>query len=86
MAKKTEEPGFAELVSQVEDALRDLESGELPLEEAMQRYEEGIASLRRCFEILKQAEKKVQVLTERDGTVASQPFDPSEEEPPRKLF
>lgn len=81
MAKKKEEgERFDELVAQVETALSQLESGDLPLEEALKKYEEGVGALRRCFTILKQAEKKVQQLSERDG-VETTDFDPATESP-----
>ncbi|MCC6465368.1 MAG: exodeoxyribonuclease VII small subunit [Planctomycetes bacterium] len=89
MARKKEEERFDVLVAQVEDALRLLEGGELPLEEALKRYEEGVGALRRCYEILKKAEAKVQLLSERDGEPQTQPFDVEEgegDEPKNKLF
>lgn len=87
MSKKPkEEAKFEDLVAQVEEALRQLEAGELPLETALQRYEEGVASLRRAYEILKKAEKKVQLLTERDGEVSETPFETETDEDPKKLF
>ncbi len=78
MAKK-KEPKFEELIERVEGALEQLESGDLPLEEALKRYEEGVAALRVCFGILKKAEKKVQVLSEREGELATEDFDVEEE-------
>jgi exodeoxyribonuclease VII small subunit len=87
MSKKPkEEAKFEDLVAQVEEALRQLEGGELPLEEALKRYEDGVASLRRAYEILKKAEKKVQLLTERDGEVSEKAFEAEDEEDPKKLF
>ncbi len=88
MSKKPkDEAKFEDLVAQVEQALQQLEGGELPLEDALHRYEEGVASLRKCYEILKKAEKKVQLLTERDGEVSEKPFQVEEEgEDPKKLF
>jgi exodeoxyribonuclease VII small subunit len=80
MAKKKDEPKFEDLVAQVEEALQQLESGDLPLEDALKRYEEGVASLRQCFAILKQAEKKVQQLSERDGELETKPFDAEDDE------
>lgn len=49
-------------------------------------HEEGVASLRLAREILKKAEKKVQLLTERDGEVSEKPFEVEGEEDPKKLF
>lgn len=86
MAKKKEEARFEDLVAQVEEALNQLESGDLPLEDALKRYEEGVAALRQCFGILKQAEKKVQQLSERDGELKATPFDPEDAEAKQKLF
>jgi exodeoxyribonuclease VII small subunit len=89
MAKKPTEPKFEELVAQVEQALQQLDSGDLPLEDALKRYEEGVASLRLAFGILKKAEKKVQLLSEREGEVTTTDFDvedEGEEEPAKKLF
>jgi exodeoxyribonuclease VII small subunit len=87
MSKKPkDEPKFEDLVAQVEEALRQLEGGELPLEDALKRYEEGVAGLRRAYEILKKAEKKVQLLTEREGELREQPFEVESDEEPRKLF
>jgi exodeoxyribonuclease VII small subunit len=84
MAKKSEEVRFEDLVALVEAALQQLESGDLPLEEALKRYEEGVAALRRCFEILKQAEKKVQQLSERNEELEATPFEPEAGEEPAK--
>ena len=90
MAKKKDEPKFEDLVSQVEQALEQLDSGDLPLEDALKRYEDGVAALRQAFGILKKAEKKVQLLSERDGELATKDFDveDDEEEPAdnKKLF
>jgi len=93
MAKKNEEPKFETLVAQVEAALSQLDSGDLPLEDALKKYEEGVAALRLAFGILKKAEKKVQLLSEREGEISTRDFDveesadkPDEDEPAKKLF
>jgi exodeoxyribonuclease VII small subunit len=74
------EPKFEELVQQVEQTLEQLEGGELPLEEALKQYEHGVAALRQCFGILKQAEKRVQILNDRDGEITSEDFGVDEED------
>lgn len=88
MAKKKDEPErFEQLVAHVEEALSDLESGTLPLEDALKRYEEGVAALRKCMAILKQAEARVQVLAEQNGEIVEKPFDEkSEADDKGKLF
>ena len=42
----------------------ELESGDLPLEKAMQKFEEGIKLTRRCQAALREAEQKVEILME----------------------
>lgn len=58
-------------VQDLEQSLKDLEQivvnlekGDLPLAEAIKQYERGVELTRRCQEVLKEAEQKVQVLSE----------------------
>ncbi len=91
MAKKKQK--FEELVAEVESTLELLEGGEVPLEDALKQYESGVAAIRKCFNILKQAEKTVLKLSERGDELVEEPFDEedsdgdSEDESPKgKLF
>lgn len=67
-----------------ENHLRDLEaivaameSGELPLEEALKRYEEGIKLVRQCQQALNHAEQKISLLSrDAQGEEALIPFEP----------
>jgi exodeoxyribonuclease VII small subunit len=69
----------------VEETVRALESGKLGLEESIERYEAGIKSLRQCYEVLQQAEKKIQLLVkDKDGSLASKDFDPAAEDKPAR--
>jgi hypothetical protein len=47
----------------------------LSLEESLTAFEQGIGLTRDCQAALAQAEQKVQMLLERDGELAAQPFD-----------
>ncbi len=72
MAKKTFETALQEL----EDIVREMESGELPLEQALKKYEAGIAHVSYCREILERTEKKITVLTKGiDNTIEESPFE-----------
>ncbi len=51
----------------LEKIVDELESGDLPLEKAMQRFEEGIKLTRSCQVALKDAEQKVQILMQDAG-------------------
>ncbi len=62
MAKKT----FESSLKQLEDIVREMESGELTLEQAVKKYETGIAQTRFCLDILDKTEEKITQLTQ-DG-------------------
>jgi len=54
-------------LSNLEKIVDELESGELPLEKAMQKFEEGIKLTRSCQSALKEAEQKVEILMRDAG-------------------
>jgi len=49
-------------LSNLEELVEELESGDLSLEKAMKKFEEGIKLTRGCQAALKEAEQKVQIL------------------------
>ena len=51
----------------LEVLVEELESGDLPLEKAMKKFEEGIKLTRGCQTALKDAEQKVEVLLKSAG-------------------
>lgn len=54
-------------LSQLESLVEELESGELPLEKAMQKFEQGIKLTRNCQSALKDAEQRVEILLKSAG-------------------
>lgn len=76
---------FEELLDRLEGIVRDLEGGRIGLDEALAKYEEGIAALRQCHAILQGAEKRIALLTANpDGTFLTAPF--AEEKGGESLF
>jgi exodeoxyribonuclease VII small subunit len=83
MAKKTakdetgESPSFEQSLERLEEIVHLLEEGDLGLNEAMQRYEEGVKLLRQSYELLERAERKIELLSGLDveGNPLTQPFD-----------
>jgi exodeoxyribonuclease VII small subunit len=69
---------FEHSLSRLEEVVAKLESGELPLDEALERYEEGVRLVGRCREDLERAELKVKRLVERNGTPVPEETTPSE--------
>ena len=60
--------------------MQRLESGDLPLEEALKAFEEGVTLTRQCQQSLDAAEQKVQLLlAKRDGSLDTQAFTARDE-------
>jgi len=54
-------------LADLEKLVEELESGDLPLEKAMKKFEEGIKLTRNCQAALKDAEQKVEILLKSAG-------------------
>jgi exodeoxyribonuclease VII small subunit len=54
-------------LAELEELVEELESGDLPLESAMKKFEEGIKLTRGCQSALKEAEQKVEILLRNNG-------------------
>lgn len=54
---------FEKALERLEKIVTALESGELSLDEALKRYEEGVQLSRTCAKKLNEAEKKIEMLT-----------------------
>ena len=71
---------FEAALASLEGVVARLESGDLPLEQALEAFEEGVALSRRCTATLDAAERRIEILmAERGGAGAGdrvQPFDP----------
>lgn len=59
MSKSNKNKTFEESILKLEEISEALESGDLPLEEAIKLYEEGISLSKACYEKLKEAELKI---------------------------
>ncbi|MFJ2985780.1 MULTISPECIES: exodeoxyribonuclease VII small subunit [unclassified Pseudomonas] len=79
MARKKASIDFEQSLADLQALVERLENGELSLEDSLAAFEQGIALTRDCQGALAQAEQKVQILLERDGELAAQPFDPEPE-------
>lgn len=61
-----EPENFAEALERLETLAEKMEAGELPLEEAMETYEEGLYLIRFCEQRLEEAELLVEEVDESD--------------------
>jgi len=77
MAEKKFEPALARL----EEIVQELEQGDLPLEQSLKLFEEGIKLSRICNARLEEAERKVEILLkDKGGKLTAQPFEEQEAE------
>ena len=75
MSKATFETGL----KQLDEIVQALESEDYPIEEALKKFEEGIAISKFCSEKLDETERKIAILLKgQDGSLNSKPFDPDQ--------
>lgn len=80
MAKtKEREQSFEASLATLEQIVAQLESGELPLERALELFEDGVGLARRCQTQLADAERKVEMLLRERGEIKVVPFEAPKE-------
>lgn len=73
--RKEKDQGFEESLNSLEEIVQQLESGELPLEKALELFEEGVVLARRCQSQLEEAERRVDLLLRERKEIKVVPFD-----------
>ena len=72
----TEKIGYEQAIERLNRIVNDLEKGNLPLADSLTLFEEGTALMKRCTELLDQAEQKVVMLRKgADGAPVELPFE-----------
>ncbi len=67
---------FEEALTQLEQAVEQLETGDLPLDKALVVFEQGVKMSRVCTKQLEEAEKKVELLLDvNNGEPQTAMFD-----------
>ncbi len=80
-----EEIQFEKALEKLEKIVEDLEAGNISLEDALKKYEEGVRLSAVCQKRLSAAEKKIEVLSKSlDGSFKKEPFDSEEEDAEEK--
>jgi exodeoxyribonuclease VII small subunit len=66
---------FEEALQRLEQIVDTLEAGDLPLEESLKAFEEGVGLARRCARYLEEAEKRIELLTRDEaGLLKTEPL------------
>ena len=70
---------FEGQLASLERIVRELERGELPLEQSLELFEQGVKLSRECQERLNEAERRIEVLLRGgDGSTIAVPFESEE--------
>ena len=67
-------PTFEAGLQELESIVKEMETGELPLERAIALFEQGMKLSDACRKQLEEAETRVEILTRRAGEIQPQPF------------
>jgi len=78
VAKRKQSQTFEASLIELETLVDSMESGDLPLDEALKSFERGVELTRQCQLQLKAAEQKIQILTEKSADVELEPFKSDE--------
>lgn len=73
---KTSSPSFEASLEELERIVKDLEKGDLPLEQSLALFEAGMRLSADCKRQLEEAESKVEILLKKGSGLVSVPFSP----------
>lgn len=73
------EVSFEDALSQLEEVVHRMETGESPLESLVENYQSGVRLLKLCRSKIERAEMKVKEVTYQDGELELRNFTPAEE-------
>jgi exodeoxyribonuclease VII small subunit len=74
--KKDEKAGsFEKDLSRLDDIVKALEEGDLPLDEAVALYKEGTTLAKRCAKKLDEAEARIEKIVEEDGKIEKKEYE-----------
>src|ERR1700730_8492750 len=82
MAKEKEAAvlSFEEAMDQLEQLVGKLENGDVPLEKAIDLFQEGMKLSHLCSQKLEQVERKIEILVEENGVLNKKPFSNGNDE------
>lgn len=70
---------FEECLQKLESIVDELEMGNLPLEQALKLFEQGVDLSNNCRKELEEAEGRVEILLKQNGKLQAEPFESSAE-------
>ncbi|MCI9177114.1 MAG: exodeoxyribonuclease VII small subunit [Clostridia bacterium] len=79
MAEKKANLDFEKAMEQLEEIAKELEQGDLSLDESVNKFEAGMKLSKQCNELLENAEKRITVLLQEEGNIKEENFIQEEE-------
>ena len=72
-----EKLSFEQALIELEAVVEELEDGEIGLAQGLVRYEQGVKLLKECYQLLEQAQNRIELLNrvDADGRTISEPYD-----------
>jgi exodeoxyribonuclease VII small subunit len=76
--ERTKLPDFESALKELESLVEQLESGELNLDQSLDRFKRGVELTRHCQDVLDKAQQTVEQLLKPDDESSAAPFDDSD--------
>ncbi len=76
MSEANNQLSFEQALARLEQIVKSLESGNVPLEDLIKLFDEGTSLVKLCTERLDKAEEKVRLLQMKDGILTEGALDP----------
>lgn len=77
--KSTKGVDFERALDELEKLVERMEGGDLSLEESLKLYERGVELSKACQKALEAAEKRIRILSEKDGKTELETFETDED-------
>lgn len=68
------EESFEKKMEDLEKIVEELEKGDLPLEDSVTKFEEGMKISKQCTKLLEDAEKRITIILEKNGEIEEEDF------------
>ena len=65
---------FEKSLEKLKGIVEDLESGDLPLKESLEKFQSGIDIIKQCYKELETAELKIETIIKKDGKIITEPL------------
>jgi exodeoxyribonuclease VII small subunit len=75
--------GFEDSIKRLKNIVEKIEQGEIPLQDSLEQYEQGMLLIKHCRDILQKAEKRIEKIT-KEQSAEPEPAEPKAETEPEE--